>query len=89
MVKREEIERLGDLIKIELKDPEKYIKQVEQIINYFASLDKVGILSDDILANELPLDKLRDDKPENVNNEGLIDNSKKDRNNFVKAPKMI
>ncbi|MGI0041996.1 MAG: hypothetical protein ACRD94_08555, partial [Nitrosopumilaceae archaeon] len=62
MVKRQEIERLGDLIKIELKNPEKYVKQVEQIINYFESLDKLEISSDKILTQELTLDKLREDK---------------------------
>ena len=62
MVKKEEIERLGDLIKIELKNPEKYVKQVEQIINYFERLDKLEINSDKILTQELTLDKLREDK---------------------------
>lgn len=88
MVKREEIGRLGDLIKIELKNPEKYVKQVEQIINYFESLDKLEISSDKILTQELTLEKLREDKYIQYD-EKLIEKLKHTKENFVKAPKMI
>ena len=88
MVKREEIERLGDLIKIELKNPEKYVKQVEQIINYFESLDKLEISSDKILTQELTLDKLREDKHIPYDEE-LVEKLKHTEENFIKAPKMI
>jgi len=88
MVKREEIERLGDLIKIELKNPEKYVKQVEQIINYFERLDKLEISSDKILTHELTLDKLREDKHIPYE-EKIIEKLKHTKENFVKAPKMI
>lgn len=88
MVKREEIERLGDLIKIELKNPEKYVKQVEQIINYFESLDKLEISSDKILTQELTLDKLREDKYIPYD-EKIVEKLKHTKENFVKAPKMI
>ena len=43
MVDKKEIEHLSDLVKIEIKDPQKYILQVEQILNYFERLDKVEI----------------------------------------------
>lgn len=88
MVKREEIKHLGDLIKIELKNPEKYVKQVEQIINYFESLDKLEISSDKILTQELTLDKLREDKYIPYD-EKIIEKLKHTKENFVKAPKMI
>mgnify|MGYP001583638915 FL=1 len=88
MVKRQEIERLGDLIKIELKNPEKYVKQVEQIIDYFESLDKLEISSDKMLAQELTLDKLREDKYIPYD-EKLVEKLKHTKENFVKAPKMI
>ncbi|MEX0764655.1 MAG: hypothetical protein WDZ43_00660 [Nitrosopumilaceae archaeon] len=88
MVKRQEIERLGDLIKIELKNPEKYVKQVEQIINYFESLDKLEVSSDKILAQELTLDKLREDRYIPYD-EKLVEKLKHTKENFVKAPKMI
>ena len=88
MVDRKEIEHLSDLIKIEITDPQKYIGQVEQIINYFERLDKVEISVEDLLRQELTLDKLREDKflPYKDN---LIENLKKTKENFVRAPKMV
>ena len=88
MVDRKEIEHLSDLVKIEIKDPQKYIAQVEQILNYFDRLDKVEITTEDLLRQELSLDQLREDKfvPYEDN---LIENLKKTKENFVRAPKMV
>lgn len=88
MVDRKEIERLSDLIKIEIKDPQKYIAQVKQILNYFERLDEVEITTEDLNRQELTLVNLRDDKfvPYEDN---LIENLKKTKENFVRAPKMI
>jgi len=88
MVDKKEIEHLSDLIKIEIKDPQKYILQVEQILNYFESLDKVEISTEDLLRQELTLNNLREDKfvPYDDN---LIEKLKKTRENFVRAPKMV
>jgi aspartyl-tRNA(Asn)/glutamyl-tRNA(Gln) amidotransferase subunit C len=88
MVDKKEIERLSDLIKIEIKDPQKYILQVEQILNYFERLDKVEITTGDLLRQELTLDDLREDKfvPYEDN---LIEKLKKTKENFVRAPKMV
>jgi len=88
MVDRKEIEHLGDLVKVELKEPEKYIKQVEQILNYFDSLDKVDFHSDDILRTEVAAENLRDDTHEPYG-DSLIEHLKKDQNNFIRAPKMV
>ncbi len=88
MVSRREIEHLGDLIKIEIKDPEKYIDQVEQILNYFERLDKLEISNDDLLRQELTFDQLRDDKFVPYD-DTLIGNLKKTKDNFVRAPKMV
>ncbi len=91
MVERKEIEHLGDLVKVELKDPEKYIKQVEQILNYFERLDKVEFNSDTILRKEVSLDNLREDKyvPFLSDGKPLVEKLKKDQNDFIRAPKMI
>ena len=62
MVDKKEIEHLSDLVKIEIKDPQKHILQVEQILNYFERLDKVDITTGDLLRQELTLDDLREDK---------------------------
>ncbi len=88
MVDKKEIEHLGDLVKVELKEPEKYIKQVEQILNYFDNLDKVDFHSDDILRTEVTAENLRDDVHEPYA-DSLIEHLKKDQNNFIRAPKMV
>ena len=88
MVDKKEIEHLSDLVKVEIKDPEKYILQVEQILNYFERLDKVEVTTDDLLRQELTLDDLREDKFVPYG-EHLIEKLKKTKENFVRAPKMI
>lgn len=91
MVKRKEIDHLGDLVKVELKEPEKYIKQVEQILSYFDRLDKAEFTSDKTMRSEVLINALRDDKHEAylVDGKPLIGKLKKDQNNFIRAPKMI
>ena len=88
MVDKKEIEHLSDLVKIAIKDPQKYILQVEQILNYFERLDKVDVDMEDLLRQESTLDKLREDKfvPYEDN---LVESLKKTRENFVRAPKMV
>ena len=88
MVDKKEIEHLSDLVKIEIKDPQKYILQVEQILNYFERLDKVDATTEDLLRQELSLDDLRDDKFV-LYEDSLIERLKKTKENFVRAPKMI
>ncbi|MGI0075147.1 MAG: Asp-tRNA(Asn)/Glu-tRNA(Gln) amidotransferase subunit GatC [Nitrosotalea sp.] len=88
MVERKEIEHLADLVKVDLSEPEKYIKQVEQILNYFDRLDKVEFHSDDTLGIQITTDDLRDDIHEPYG-DSLIEHLKKDQNNFIRAPKMV
>ncbi len=88
MVDKKEIEHLSDLIKIEIKDPQKYILQVEQILNYFERLDKVDITTEDLLRQELTLDDLREDKFVSYD-DNLIEKLKKTKENFVRAPKLV
>lgn len=88
MVERKEIEHLADLVKVDLSEPEKYIKQVEQILNYFDSLDHVEFNSDDTLGIQIAKDDLRDDVYEPYE-DSLIEHLKKDQNNFIRAPKMV
>ena len=91
MVEKKEIEHLGDLVKIELQDPEKYVRQVEQILNYFERLDKVNFSSEQIIKKEITFDDLREDKHEPFVSEGkpLVEKLKRDNRNFIRAPKMI
>jgi aspartyl/glutamyl-tRNA(Asn/Gln) amidotransferase C subunit len=88
MVERNDIDHLGDLVKVELKDHEKYIKQIEQVIKYFDGLDTVEFNSDDTLRREVDSENLRDDKHEPYDI-ALIESLKKDQNNFIRAPKMV
>ncbi|HEV2193563.1 MAG TPA: hypothetical protein VGR54_08115 [Nitrosopumilaceae archaeon] len=88
MVDKKEIEHLSDLVKIEIKDPQKYILQVEQILNYFGRLDKVEVTTEDLLRQELSLGDLREDKFVPYEN-NLIEKLKKTKENFVRAPKMV
>ncbi len=88
MVERKEIEHLADLVKVDLSEPEKYIKQVEQILNYFDNLDKVEFHSDDTLGIQISTEDLRDDVHEPYG-DSLIEHLKKDQNNFIRAPKMV
>lgn len=88
MVDKKEIEHLSDLVKIEIKDPQKYVTQVEQILNYFERLDEIDVTAEDLLRQELTLNDLREDKfvPYEDN---LIEKLKKTKENFVRAPKMV
>ncbi len=88
MVDKKEIEHLADLVKVNLNEPEKYIKQVEQILNYFDRLDKVEFQSDETLGIQITTEDLRDDihRPYEYS---LIEHLKKDQNNFIRAPKMV
>ena len=88
MVKREEIVHAANLIKIDLEDHEKYIEQVEKILNYFDILDNASAESEDFVTQELSLDKLRDDKYIPYD-EKLISQLKNYKGSFIKAPKMI
>ena len=88
MVKREEIVHAADLIKIDLEEHEKYFEQVEKILRYFDILDKVSIESEDFVTQDLPTEKLREDKYIPYG-EKLIEKLKNYKGAFVKAPKMV
>ncbi|MDH2906912.1 MAG: hypothetical protein PXX83_02315 [Candidatus Nitrosotalea sp.] len=88
MVEKKEIEHLADLVKVNLSEPEKYIKQVEQILNYFDRLDKVEFQSDETLGIQITTEDLRDDVHIPYE-DSLIEHLKKDQNNFIRAPKMV
>ena len=88
MVKREEIVHAANLIKIDLEDHEKYIEQVEKILNYFDILDKASTESEAFVIQEMSLDNLRDDIHIPYD-EKLISQLKNYKGTFVKAPKMI
>lgn len=91
MVEKKAIAHLGDLIKVELDKPEKYITQVEEILDYFDKLDETEYNSTKTMRKEVSFENLREDRHEQflVDGNPLIEKLKKDSNNYVRAPKMI
>ncbi|MDE1861828.1 MAG: hypothetical protein KGI33_02825 [Thaumarchaeota archaeon] len=91
MVDRKEIAHLGDLVKVEIDEPEKYIHQVDEILKYFEGLDSVEFQSYKSVQKEISYEDLREDTCEEflVDGKPLIESLKRDQNNFVRAPKMI
>lgn len=87
MVTKEEIQRLANLIKIEINEPEKYIDQVDKVIHYFDTLDKIRS-TEEIVSQDLALGNLRPDEHIPYK-EKLIEKLKSSKGTFVKAPKMI
>ncbi len=90
MVSKEEVKHLAWLARMELTDKELevYTKQVEQIISYLNTLDKISLQDTKPLKTAMDYAKFREDdivesKEDTLN---VVKNAK-DR--FVKAPKMV
>ncbi len=88
MVTKEEIERVANLMRIELDDHTVHIDRVQKMIDYFDILDKAGIEDEEFTVQELPITKLRDDKHIPFD-EKLIDHLKNYKDRHVRAPKMV
>lgn len=90
MVTKEEVKHLAWLARMELDDKELevYTKQVEQIIDYFDTLDKISLEDIHVSQRSASYEKFRDDIPEESDSNVLsvVRNSK---DGFVKAPKMV
>ena len=87
MVTKEEIQRLANLIKIEINETEKYVEQVDKVIHYFDTLDKIRS-TEEIFSQDLALENLRPDEHIPYK-EKLIEKLKNSKGTFVKAPKLI
>ncbi len=88
MVTKEEIERVANLMRIELDDHTVHIDRVQKMIDYFDILDKAGIEDEEFTVQELPITKLREDKHIPFD-EKLIDHLKNYKGKHVRAPKMV
>ncbi|MFQ5940806.1 MAG: Asp-tRNA(Asn)/Glu-tRNA(Gln) amidotransferase subunit GatC [Nitrososphaerales archaeon] len=90
MVSIKEVKHLAWLARMELDDKELevYTKQVEQIIGYFDTLDKVSLEDIQVSHKGVSYAKFRDDVPKDSGDKalGVVKNSKE---RFVKAPKMV
>jgi len=88
MVTKEEIERVANLMRIELDDHTVHIDRVQKMIDYFDILDKAGIEDEEFTVQELLITKLREDKHIPFD-EKLIDHLKNYKGKHVRAPKMV
>ena len=88
LVTKEEIEHVAKLMRIDLDDHTVHIDRVQKMIDYFDILDKAGIEEDELIVQELPINKLREDKfiPYDVK---LIEHLKNYKGKHVRAPKMV
>jgi aspartyl-tRNA(Asn)/glutamyl-tRNA(Gln) amidotransferase subunit C len=87
LVTKEDIEHIAKLMRIEIDDVNEYFDRIQKILNYFDSLDKADIESEDIPVQEVSVNELRDDKHIPFESK-LISNLKSYKESFVRAPKM-
>ena len=74
-------------IKHQILKLEVYTKQVEQIISYFDTLDKISLEDIHISQRSVPYSKFRDDVPKE-STDNVLSVVKNSKEKFVKAPKM-
>jgi aspartyl-tRNA(Asn)/glutamyl-tRNA(Gln) amidotransferase subunit C len=90
MVTKEEVKHLAWLARMELTDKELevYTKQIEEIISYLNTLDKISLQDVKPLKTSIAYTKFRDDEiVESKEDTMSVVKNAKDR--FVKAPKMV
>ena len=74
-------------MKINLEDHGDHIKRVQKMLEYFNILDNANVESEEIIVQEIDLDKLRDDKY-NPYDKNLLKFLKSYQGKYVKAPKL-
>ena len=90
MVTKEEVKHLAWLARMELTDKELevYTKQIEEIISYLDTLDKISLQDVKPLKTGMAYTQFREDEiVESKEDTMSVVKNAKDR--FVKAPKMI
>ena len=88
MVSQEEIEKVAKLMKIELSDHSEHVDRVQKMLAYFDILDKAGVEDEEITAQELTIDQLREDEHIEYPDK-LIEKINNYKGTFVRAPKMM
>jgi len=90
MVSKEEVKHLAWLARMDLTDKELevYTKQVEQIIGYLNSLDKISLKDVKPLKTAIDYTKFREDNTVE-HKEDTLSVVKNSKDRFVKAPKMV
>lgn len=89
MVTKDEIKHLGWLSRIALSDEEleKYTSQIEQIIAYLDTLDKIPLEKADVIKPRIKFSELREDEERAFGADTLGTKYRKD--GFVKGPRMV
>ena len=87
LVTEEEISNVAKLMKIDLEDHTAHIKRVQKMLEYFDILDNANVESEEIIVQEIDLDKLRDDK-HNPYDKNLLKFLNIYQGKYVKAPKL-
>ena len=87
MVTEEEIAQVAKLMKIKLEDHSEHVKRVQKMLEYFDILDKANVESEEILVQEIDMDKLRDDRYVPYDKK-LLKFLKTYKEKYVKAPKL-
>ncbi|MEO9308818.1 MAG: hypothetical protein ABI337_00815 [Nitrososphaera sp.] len=87
MVTKQDIEHVSKLMRIEIEDPGDYFERIQKILNYFDTLDKADIATEEIPVQEISIDELREDKYRPFESK-LISQLKHYKENYIRAPKM-
>jgi len=88
MVSKEEIEKVAGLMKIELADHSEHVERVQKMLAYFDILDRAEVEGEEITAQELSIDRLREDEHVEYPDR-LIEKINNYKGTFVRAPKMM
>ncbi len=87
LVTKEDIEHVAKLMRIDIENTEGHFERIQKILNYFDSLDKADIESEEIPVQEVSINDLRDDKYIPFESK-LISQLKTYKESFIRAPKM-
>ena len=87
LVTEEEISDVAKLMKIDLEDHSDHVKRVQKMLEYFDILDNANVESEEIIVQEIDLDKLRDDR-HNPYDKNLLKFLNIYQGKYVKAPKL-
>jgi aspartyl-tRNA(Asn)/glutamyl-tRNA(Gln) amidotransferase subunit C len=87
LVTKEDIEHVAKLMRIDVDNSGEYFERIQKIMNYFDSLDKADIESEEIPTHEVSVSELRDDKHIPFESK-LISTLKTYKEGYIRAPKM-
>jgi aspartyl-tRNA(Asn)/glutamyl-tRNA(Gln) amidotransferase subunit C len=93
MIRKEEIEHMGWLARIELSEAEKVLfeKQISSILDYFAVLDEVETADVDPTYHVIGItDVVREDEPKGALSQSeVLRNAAKKENGYIKSPRIL